>query len=648
MILILGISMATSNPSVTDFFAKMNQLLALEAKAEQEQALTEFKGNGYGVETSGNVIRSLVIRDEEIGIGGHTILTLAKKNENLHLPWTRLRGGTPVLLTEEDNNNGKKQKNNWRGVVSRIQKDQIQVTIQNWPDEGHDFPLYSLEKSGDEVSRQRMQKAMDTAAAAHSTRLADLRDILLDIYSPCYRTTSYFEPFNPNLNDSQKEAVRFALSAEDLAILHGPPGTGKTTTLVELIHQLAYRDQRILAVAPSNMGVDNLLSQLLECGEKALRLGHPARVLPGNRSVSLDEQVENHPDMKLVQRLNREARQLLDQAARFTRAKPEPGMRSDLRSEAREMFAEARRLEKQILNRVLDQATIVCATTTGLDPQLMEHQHFDWCIIDEASQGVEPAAWIPLQYADRVVLAGDPYQLPPTVISQKAAEKGLNISMMERLMGQLGKQVSRKLTIQYRMHDDIMGFSSKEFYENELMSDLSVARYLLCDLPGVKATDLTSVPVHYIDTAGASYDEENDPEGESKYNLEEVNLVVKQVEGLLAAGVNLADIAIITPYSAQVRSLREKLTDETLEIDSVDGFQGREKEAVIVSMVRSNPENEIGFLEDIRRMNVAMTRARRKLIVIGDSATITVHPFYQRLVTHFESIGAYHSVWELM
>ena len=640
--------MANHPQSMAEHFKRLNHLLALEAKAEQEQALSEYHGDGVGLETSGNTISSLVIRDEEIGLGGRTLLTLARKNENLNLPWTRLRSGTPILLTEEDHNNGKSQHNNWRGVVSRVQREQIQVVIENWPDEGNDFPLYRLEKAGDEISRQRMQKAMDIAVSAHNTRLADLRDILLDICPACYRTTSYYEPYNQNLNDSQKEAIRFALSAEDLAILHGPPGTGKTTTLVELIRQLLRRNQRILAVAPSNMGVDNLLHQLLESGEKALRLGHPARVLPGNRTVSLDEQIENHPDMKMVQKLNREARQLLDQAARFTRAKPEPGMRKELRSEARNMFAEARNLEKQILNRILNQAQVVCATTTGLDPQMMSEQHFDWCIIDEASQGIEPAAWIPLQYADCVVLAGDPFQLPPTIISQKAAENGLNVSMMERLMNQVGKHVSRKLTVQYRMHDDIMGFSSSEFYDGELMADELVKTHLLCGLPGVKKTLLTETPLHFIDTAGASYDEETDPEGESKFNVEEANLALKQVEELLSAGVKTEEIAIITPYAAQVRLLREKFSDEILEIDSVDGFQGREKEAVIVSMVRSNPDNEIGFLADIRRMNVAMTRARRKLIVIGDSATITIHPFYQRMVTYFESIGAYHSVWEWM
>ncbi|MBI9051666.1 MAG: AAA family ATPase [Anaerolineaceae bacterium] len=633
--------------SIAEHFKKLSHLLALEAKAEQEEALKALERNASGgVETSGNLITTLVIRDEEVGLGGRTLLTLAKRNQNLSLPWTRFRSGTPILLSEEDHSNGKKLYQNWRGVVTRMQSDQIQIALPDWPDEGNEFPLYRLERAGDEISRQRMQKGMDIAESARNSRLADLRDILLNICPACFHTTAYFEAFNPDLNKSQKEAIRFALSAEDLAILHGPPGTGKTTTLVELIRQLVHRDQRILAVAPSNMGVDNLLSQLLLSGEKALRMGHPARMMPGNRSVSLDEQVEHHPDMKMVQQLNREARQLQDQAARYTRAKPEPGMRNELRQEARSMLAEARKLEKQIMHRILDQAQIICATTTGLDPFMMEGQHFDWCIMDEASQGIEPVTWIPLQYTDRLVLAGDPYQLPPTVISQTAAKEGLSVSLMERLMLQLEKHVSRKLTVQYRMHQEIMNFSSQEFYENQLQADKTVENHLLSDLPGIETNDFTEAALHFIDTAGASYDEESDPNGESKYNVEEANLVLRKVQELLDAGVNPADLAIITPYSAQVRLLREKCADVMIEIDSVDGFQGREKEAIIVSLVRSNTENEIGFLEDIRRMNVALTRARRKLIVIGDSATITIHPFYQRMVTYFESIGAYHSVWE--
>jgi predicted DNA helicase len=317
-----------------------------------------------------------------------------------------------------------------------------------------------------------------------------------------------------------------------------------------------------------------------------------------------------------------------------------------MRMEAKQMLAEARQIENQLVERLLDRAQIVCATNTGLDRDILGKRFFDWCVMDEASQSTEPGAWIPIMFANRLVLAGDPFQLPPTVLSPEAIAGGFNVSLMERLLNQLGPHISRRLTVQYRMHQDIMEFSSQEFYEGSLVADLSVKRALLQELPGVAANELTATPVHFIDTAGASYDEAVEPDGESRLNPLEAELVVLKVQALLDSGLSPASLAVITPYAAQVRLLRERLKSTDIEIDTVDGFQGREKEAVIVSLVRSNRDNEIGFLEDVRRMNVALTRARRKLIVIGDSATITAHPFYQRLVNYFDAIGAYHSVWE--
>jgi predicted DNA helicase len=245
-----------------------------------------------------------------------------------------------------------------------------------------------------------------------------------------------------------------------------------------------------------------------------------------------------------------------------------------------------------------------------------------------------------------LVLAGDHCQLPPTILSQEAADEGLGISLMERLVGRYGSLVMRRLKVQYRMHEAIMNFSSQQFYDDELEAHASVRAHLLSDLPGVSASPLTQTPVQFIDTAGAGYDEQLEPNGRSRLNPQEADLVSQKVQALLEAGVPAEAIAVIAPYTAQVRVLRENLPISGLEIDSVDGFQGREKEAVVLSLVRSNPQGEVGFLADIRRMNVALTRARRKLLVIGDSATLSSHPFYQNMVAYYEAIGAYHSVWD--
>ena len=245
-----------------------------------------------------------------------------------------------------------------------------------------------------------------------------------------------------------------------------------------------------------------------------------------------------------------------------------------------------------------------------------------------------------------MVLAGDHCQLPPTVVSQEAAAQGLGISLFERLIDLYGPETACLLTVQYRMHEAIMDFSSFEFYDAQLEAHPSVRQHLLADLPGVAATTITQSPVEFIDTAGASFDEELEPDGESRRNRQEAELVCRKLQQLLDAGLPATEIAAIAPYAAQVRLLREQMSVDGVEIDSVDGFQGREKEAVVISLVRSNADGEIGFLRDMRRMNVALTRARRKLIVIGDSATLSGHPFYRRMIDYFESIHTYRSVWE--
>jgi predicted DNA helicase len=448
------------------------------------------------------------------------------------------------------------------------------------------------------------------------------------------------------LDASQEEAVRFALSARDLAIIHGPPGTGKTTTVVELIRRAVRRGEKVLACAPSNLAVDNLLERLLAGGERAVRLGHPARVLPALREHTLDLMVEDHDDTRLARKLAKAAFALFRKAGKWTRAKPEPGARRDMRQEAREMLADARRLEARAVERILDAASVLCATTTGLDSEILGQRRYDLAVIDEAGQSTEPGCWIPLLRANRVVLAGDHCQLPPTIVSQEAERAGFGLSLLERLVTLFGPAVTRRLNVQYRMHEAIMAFPSAQFYDGTLQADDSVRGHLLRDLPGVAANPLTGTPVQFIDTAGAGYDEEVEVGGESRLNRQEAALVCRKVRALVEAGVSAADVAVIAPYAAQVRLLREQLRMPGLEIDSVDGFQGREKEAVVLSLVRSNAEGEVGFLADVRRMNVALTRARRKLLVVGDSATLSAHAFYQELFTWFETAGAYHTVWE--
>ena len=624
-------------------FEHLARLLQIEAAAEARQlAERASRQSGAEAERSGVCLVKLAIRDERPALGGRVSLTLGKRDQTQQLPWNRFSIGSPVLLTEE----GVANQRGWRGVVFRRDAESLDVAFAEAPETQADRPTFRLDLSSDEVSRQRQAAALQSAERADRGRLAQLRDVMLGQRPPRLEDPEPLTPLDAGLNDSQQQAVRFALAAPDLAIVHGPPGTGKTRTVAELIRQAVARGEKVLACAPSNLAVDNLLERLVMAGENVIRLGHPARVLPELQRHTLDVLVDAHPDVALARRLIKDADKLRDQASRYTRAKPAPGAKHAMRQEARALMADAQRIEDQLARHLLDSAAVVCCTLTGIDSRVLGERQFDLAVIDEAAQAVEPACWIPVLRCGRIVLAGDHYQLPPTIISAEAAREGLEVSLMERLMRERGPNISRRLTTQYRMHESIMEFSSREFYESTLAADESVRSHVLADLPDVAAGPLTSLPLQLIDTAGANYDEEAEADGASLLNRQEADLAARKVRQLVDAGVSATGIAVIAPYAAQVRLLRSLISMEGLEIDTVDGFQGREKEAVVISLVRSNSKGDIGFLADTRRMNVALTRARRKLIVIGDSATIGGHPFYQRLIDHFGHHGAHSSVWE--
>jgi superfamily I DNA and/or RNA helicase len=628
--------------SPDDHFTRLAELLELESQAETRQVVERVQRLPPAeAEASGLSLGDLVVQDGYPGLGGRFLLALVKRDRG-PLPWTRLQAGSPVVLSPQ----GQGADAGWRGVVCEREERLLRVAFNEPPDEDGAAPLYRLDLAPDEAARLRQRQALERARSAQRERLAELRAVLLGEAEPAFGAPPDDEPLSPALNESQREAVRFALSAADLAVIHGPPGTGKTTTVVELVRRAVRRGEKVLVCAPSNLAVDNVLERLLAHGENAVRLGHPARVLPQLRRHTLDLLVEHHADARQARKLVKEAFGLFRQAGKWTRAKPEPGARRDMRQEARALLADARRLEALAVERVLDRAPILCSTTTGLDSEVVGQRRFDLLVLDEACQTTEPGCWIPLQRAGRVVLAGDHCQLPPTVLSPEAQRQGFGVSLLERLVGLYGARVTRRLDVQYRMHEDIMAFSSRELYEGALRADDSVKGHRLCDLPGVAPGPLTEAPVLFVDTAGAGYEEEQEPDGESRLNPREADLVVRKVRALLAAGVRAEDVGVIAPYSAQVRRLRRDLAEPGLEVDSVDGFQGREKEAVVLSLVRSNSEGEIGFLADVRRTNVALTRARRQLLVVGDSATLSVLPFYRRLFEHFEALGAYHTVWE--
>ena len=622
-------------------FVQMVQWLAMESKAEVEQMAERRKRMRLkDPERGGETIVDLSIADHRAGLGGRTLVKFAKRKPSQPMPWHKLRVGSPVVVSRYREDDGE----SLQGVVSKRWQDALEVSLNRWPD-GDNF---RIDLTADEVTRQR-QLAAITMAKDSRGRLGQLRDTLMGEREPRFHPEIPEVNFQTTLNASQQEAVRFALSASDLAVIHGPPGTGKTTTVVELIVQAVERGAQVLACAPSNTAVDNLLQRLVEKQQKVVRIGHPARVAEDLRPHTLDGLAEQHENMSVVREMYREAEILFRKAGKWTRHRPVRGEKAALRDEAKQLKRHARELEQQAIQQILNRAKIICATTT-FNEDLLQDKWFDMLVIDEACQSTEPGCWVPIIKADKIVLAGDHKQLPPTVLSREAADQGFALSMLERQVQIYGDKINRMLNVQYRMHSDIMNFSSGHFYDDQLLAHDSVQSHLLTDFEMVEANELTELPIEFIDSAGAGWDEEVEEEGLSKFNRQEAHLVVKKVGQLIAAGVKPPEIAVIAPYAAQVRYLRDQLAQSagasSVEVDTVDGFQGREKEAVVISTVRSNGKGEIGFLGDERRMNVALTRAKRKLIVIGDSATLGSSAFFQSLLEYFQQHGKYRSVFE--
>ena len=619
----------------TSFLQDLVELLAMEAAAEKRAADERRQAaSSTQAEVSGLTLIDLAIDDEEPGLGQQYLLTLVKRNRTLELPWNRLRGGMPVLLSEQTTHESV------RAVVVRRDRASIQVAVGDLVD-GDDF---RLDLASDEITRRRQTEALRNAEAAERGRFAKLRDILLGHQQPSFGERPEVDFFS-NLSPSQRSAVEFALSADDVCVIHGPPGTGKTTTVVEVIRQLVAREETVLACGPSNHAADHLAVQLSESGVEVVRVGHPARVQAHLQDLTLDAKVAQHERVKIARNCLRDAMKLQRKADRYTRARPEPGQKRSLRNEARELMQEARQHERKAVQEVLESADVICGTTT-VDPMILADREFDTLVIDEACQSTEPGSWVPLRYAQRIILAGDHCQLPPTVMSAEAERKGLSVSLQQRLVSLFGEKVYRRLTTQYRMHAQIMQFSSDQFYDGDLEAASGNERHTLCQLEDVEDSEITSRVMDFYDTSGADFHEEVEVDGESRLNRREADFVMMKVQQLLDANVSAKQIGVITPYSAQVRLLKSMSPAEPIEIDTVDGFQGREKEAIVFSAVRSNRQRQIGFLADRRRMNVAITRARRRFILVGDAGTLGGHAFYDELFDYLQEIEAYRSVWE--
>lgn len=629
-------------------FEKLKSLVELEEAEEIRQFLEDFtRLSPEERERTGKALLHLQITASHFSPAGHRLLTFAYRTGR-ELPVFSLDTGDIVSLSAD----GVELSRYPIGTVYEKDRETITVAFdwlhEDWLEESG---TYHLNRSGNRATYKRMYEALESVRQTEHSRLAALRDVTLGLKPPEHGdpvSPGKIRFFDTHLNEWQQKAVAMVMQSPMVSVVHGPPGTGKTTVLVEVIRQAIARDQSVLASAPSNTACDNLLECLVKNGVPAIRLGHPARILHHLREHTLDFKTARHPQSELVDEREREIDTLYRRLERHRdRRTLTEGEKREIRGTIHQLKADVSALEKEILRQVLAEARVVVGTHAAGSDFIFKNRPVDLLVMDEASQATEPSSWIPLLKAKQVVLAGDHFQLPPTVRAKAAEEGGLGVTLFERLHAVLPDAFKTLLRVQYRMHETIMNFSSREFYQGQLIADESVRTHLLADLSGVRRSPETGEAFLFLDTAGRGFEEKLEPGSESRYNPEEAELLLGEVRKLLACGVKPGDIAVISPYSAQVRYLTMKMPDPGIEVDSVDGFQGREKEAVLLSLVRSNMEGTMGFLIDTRRMNVAMTRAKRKLLVIGDSATLAAIPFYRNFIQYAESVGAYRSSWEV-
>ncbi len=632
-----------------DYFKQLSDLLAIERDEDKKSyiALTA-QTSAAQRRAAGLAWYPVAIRDREIGRGDYLTVELERTtNQDIA---HQFRFGASAMLFSNHN-----AEDRIEGTVSFVGGNRLKLTLRTdelpeWADNGK----LGVDVLFDDTSYEEMQTALQQASRiVEQPTEGRLVQVLTGIKQPDFNTEAHAYRTFENLNDSQNLAVRQILSAQDVAIVHGPPGTGKTTTLVQAIQAL-YKAEGgpILVVAPSNAAVDLLSDKLATAGMNVLRVGNPAKVTERLLSLTLDSKMAEHTAMKEVKKLKKQAAEFKNMAHKYKRhfGKAEREQRKALFDEAHKIIKDVERTEQYILDDLVAKAQVVTATPVGCNHYSVAKLRYNTVVIDEAGQALEPMCWISILKAKKLVLAGDHQQLPPTVKSNEAAKKGLTTTLLEKCVATMPQAVTM-LNMQYRMHEKIMQFSSQEFYGGSLLAHASVAQHTVSN---------SIPPISFVDTAGCGFDEKN--EATSISNPEEAQLMYKHLLALLPSiesqykPDNFPTMGIISPYREQLAVLQEQFNHipqlqpyrSAITINTIDSFQGQERDIIYISLTRSNSDGVIGFLSDIRRMNVAMTRAKKCLVVVGDSATLSGHKFYADFIAYTQQIDAYVSAWEYM
>ena len=626
----------TIKPSVAKHFVEQRQLLQMEYEHERD----EYKriSEQWGVERT--VRRGLCWYPLRVGRNRYDslnrlVVDLYRSESQLEQEH-QFEYGRQVRFFVADDAMRVSYKS-YTGTVCYVDVDRIAVAVSGvnviTDLENCAAGTLGMQLSLDETTYRTMFEALNDVAQARGGRLAELRDVICGMVEPGFR--DIYPVRFPWLNRSQEVAVNNMLCSRDVMIVHGPPGTGKTTTLVEAIAETLNREPQVLVCAQSNMAVDWICQKLVERGVRVLRIGNPTRVNDQMLGYCYERQYEAHPDYPELWSIRKAIRQLQGERRKHS-------MSSSVQSRINRLRHRAEELEVKINVELFDNARVVASTLVGSNSSLLTGRRFGTLFVDEAGQALEAATWIAVRKADRVVLAGDHLQLPPTIKCYDAERGGLGVTMMEMVVRRWQQAVTL-LTTQYRMNREIMQFSSDWFYGGNLKAADEVKVRGILDF---------DTPMEWIDTSQMDFDEQVQGAGCSKVNVKEADFFVARLEeyvsriGLERILDERIDFGLISPYKAQVRYMRQivkrsavlRQLREVLTVDTIDGFQGQERDVVFISLVRSNDDGSIGFLSDLRRMNVAITRARMKVVVIGNAATLCHHKFYAKLHAYIQSL----------
>jgi superfamily I DNA and/or RNA helicase len=618
--------------------------LQLCLKHEKEEELKQFNEALKNLNTEQKVKAGICwypieIKESGYGLGDYPFLVIQRHRhkEIRH----KFDGGKQVSLFS-----GNPQFNNdqVRGTIHFVTPDTMKVIfftndLPDWVDEGK----IGVQLHFDESGYKEMDKALENLLNSTKNRLAELRDILYGTLESQYNLDRNYT-FNPLLNNSQNLAIKNVLQSNDVALVHGPPGTGKTTTITYAIKELVKYESQVLVCAPSNAAADLLTERLASLGIYVLRIGNLSRIDQEVLKHTVEEKLTGHSEYKRVKEYKKQADEYRRMALKYKRSfgPQEREQRKLLLKEAKNLAGEAVDMEYRLVDSLVDNAQAIVCTLIGSAHKFLEGRIFKTIVIDEAAQALEPACWVAIQKAQKVIMTGDPYQLPATVKSIEAVKLGLSVSLMEKGISYLPN--NNLLNTQYRMNERIMYFSNYYFYQNKLEAHQSVRDRLL--------KVFQNNPVEFIDTAGCGFEEKENAESQSLFNPDEAELLNKHLENLCNDLIEHTTIGIISPYREQVNYLKDYISVSNdfayLSIDTIDSFQGRESDIVYISLVRSNEKGVIGFLKDYRRLNVALTRAKLKLVVIGDSATLGSDNFYKGFIEFCQENNFYKSAWEYL